>query len=106
VRGIPSDRYHGKRKLFGNLEARSSLWSFFVRGSPYTLGVTAFIDGGRLWADTRPAPELDGSGLGLKYGLGGGLRLRKGETFVLRADLAWSPDARPFGFYFLAGHMF
>jgi hypothetical protein len=34
------------------------------------------------------------------------LRLRKGETFVLRADVAWSADARPLGFYFLAGHLF
>jgi hypothetical protein len=38
--------------------------------------------------------------------VGGGLRLRKGETFVLRADVAWSEDARPLGFYFLAGNMF
>ena len=106
VRGIPSDRYHGKRKLFGNLEARARLWRFEVLSSPYTLGATGFADAGRLWADVRPAPELDGPSPGLKYGLGGGLRLRKGETFVLRADLAWSPDARPFGFYFLAGHIF
>jgi hypothetical protein len=106
VRGIPSDRYYGKRKLFGNLEARASLWTFAVRSGAYTLGLAGFLDGGRLWADVRPAPGLDGPSPGLKYGLGGGLRLRKGETFVLRADLAWSPDARPLGFYFLAGEIF
>jgi hypothetical protein len=39
-------------------------------------------------------------------GIGGGLRLQKGRTFVLRADLAWSPDARPIGGYFLAGNIF
>jgi hypothetical protein len=106
VRGIRGDRYYGKRKLFGNLELRSTLWNFQVRGSPYALGVTGFVDGGRVWADTTSQPELDGTGIGLHYGVGGGLRLRKGETFVLRADVAWSEDARPLGFYFLAGNMF
>ena len=67
---------------------------------------SGFFDGGRVWADLRSAPELDGTGLGLKYGVGGGLRLQKGTTFVLRFDLAWSPDARPLGGYFLAGHLF
>jgi hypothetical protein len=106
VRGIRGDRYHGKRKLLGNLELRTTLWGFQVRRSQYALGATTFVDGGRVWADTRAAPELDGRGLGLKFGTGGGLRLRKGETFVLRADVAWSDDARPLGFYFLAGHLF
>jgi hypothetical protein len=106
VRGIRGDRYHGKRKVLGNLELRSTLWGFHVRRSAYTLGLTGFVDGGRVWADTSAAPELDGPGPGLKYAVGGGLRLRKGETFVLRADVAWSEDARPVGFYFLAGHIF
>jgi hypothetical protein len=51
-------------------------------------------------------PELDGEGLGLKYGLGGGLRLLGGKTFVLRVDVAWSPDARPISAYLAAGHVF
>jgi outer membrane translocation and assembly module TamA len=106
VRGIPKNRYYGKRKTFGNLEARGRLFTFRVRKSEYQLGLAAFLDGGRVWADLRGAPELDGSGLGLKYGAGGGLRLQKGSTFVLRVDLAWSPDARPLGGYFLAGHVF
>ena len=106
VRGIPKNRYYGKRKIFGNVEARGRLVTFRVRNSDYRLGLAAFLDGGRVWADLRPAPELDGSGWGLKYGVGGGLRLQKGTTFVLRIDLAWSPDARPLGGYFLAGHVF
>jgi hypothetical protein len=51
-------------------------------------------------------PELDGTGLGLKYGVGTGLRFQEGRTFVVRADLAWSPDARPIGGYFAAGQIF
>lgn len=79
-----------------------------MRKSQYQLGLAGFFDGGRVWADWRSAPELDGTGWGLKYGTGGGLRLQKGSTFVLRADLAWSPDARGVGVggYFLAGHLF
>jgi hypothetical protein len=65
-----------------------------------------FTDFGRLWAGTTSHPELDGSGLGLKYGLGGGLRLQDGKTFVIRADVAWSPEARPVGAYLTAGHAF
>ena len=106
VRGVPGDRYHGKRKLFGNLELRTELWDFRLGKSRYALGLTGFFDAGRLWADATSTPELDGTGIGLKWGAGAGLRLRKGQTFVLRADLAYSPDARPVGFYFLAGHLF
>jgi hypothetical protein len=51
-------------------------------------------------------PELDGRGPGLKYGVGGGVRLTSGTAFVLRADLAWSPDATPIGAYVTAGEMF
>jgi hypothetical protein len=106
VRGIPKNRYYGKRKAFGNIELRLRLLNLHVRKSEYQLGLVGFFDGGRVWADLRSAPELDGTGLGLKYGTGGGLRLLKGTTFVLRIDLAWSPDARPLGGYLLAGHLF
>jgi hypothetical protein len=35
-----------------------------------------------------------------------GLRLLSGDTFAVRADVAWSPDARPVGLYFAAGEVF
>jgi hypothetical protein len=38
--------------------------------------------------------------------VGGGLRLQSGDAFVLRGDVAWSPDARPIGAYFAVGHTF
>ena len=44
--------------------------------------------------------------MGLHYGAGGGLRLQSGSAFVLRADVAWSPDASPIGGYFSSGQMF
>lgn len=107
VRGVPAQRYYGKVKLFGNFEARSELLPFRIRSKHLVLGAAAFVDAGRVWTEPgRSHPELDGAGLGLKYGIGGGLRLQEGQTFVVRADLAWSPDARPIGAYFAAGQIF
>jgi outer membrane protein assembly factor BamA len=106
VRGVPAQRYYGKLKAFGNLEARTQLVSLTVGAKDYSLGLVAFIDGGRVWADWSYAPELDGTGLGLKWGVGGGLRFQQGTAFVVRGDVAWSPDARPIGAYFTAGQMF
>jgi hypothetical protein len=110
VRGVPGQRYYGKVKVLGNLEIRTELASFRALGKRMTFGVVGLADGGRVWADTSLHPELDGTGLGLKYGVGGGLRLQSGSSFVLRLDVAWSPDAyalgSPVGGYFAAGQMF
>jgi hypothetical protein len=110
VRGVPAQRYYGKVKVLANVELRTELVTFRALGRPMTFGVTGFADGGRLWADTTVQPALDGVGLGplagLKYGVGGGLRLQSGSAFVLRADVAWSPDATPIAAYVAAGQMF
>lgn len=106
VRGVPAGRYYGKIKVFGNVELRAELFSFHALGKPVTFALVPFFDAGRLWADTTPHPELDGRGLGLKYGTGGGIRLQSGSSFVIRADLGWSPDATPISGYFSAGQMF
>jgi hypothetical protein len=103
VRGVPAQRYYGKVKLFENLEARHDI----LKGKHMVLGIAAFFDGGRSWTELGHShPELDGTGLGLKYGVGGGLRLLQGQTFIVRADVAWSPDAQPIGAYFAAGQIF
>jgi outer membrane protein assembly factor BamA len=107
VRGIPGQRYYGRAKAFANLELRSRLFGFALFGKDLIIASALFADFGRLWATVPSAhPELDGSGVGLKYGLGGGLRVQGGETFVVRLDLAWSPDARPIGAYLTAGEEF
>jgi hemolysin activation/secretion protein len=106
VRGVPGQRYYGKVKVFGNLEARYRLFSFHMLGKLLRFGVATFFDAGRLWADTSSHPELDGTSFGLKFGAGGGLRLQQDKTFVVRLDLAWSPDARPIGGYFGVGELF
>jgi hypothetical protein len=70
------------------------------------VGITGFGDFGRSWSDYESDPELDGDGIGLKYGLGGGLRVTSGKSFVLRLDVAWSPDANPVSAYLISGHHF
>jgi hypothetical protein len=106
VRGVPAQRYYGKIKAFGNLEARSDFVPFRLFKKKFVLGAVAFFDAGRVWSDFSPDPRLGNDGGGLKYGVGGGLRLHQGETFVVRLDVAWSPDARPVGAYFGAGEVF
>jgi outer membrane protein assembly factor BamA len=106
VRGVPGQRYYGKIKAIGNVELRTELVRFHGLGKPLVLGAVGFFDAGRVWADFARHSELDGRGIGLKYGVGGGLRLQSGSAFVIRADVAWSPDATPVGGYFSAGQMF
>jgi hypothetical protein len=106
VRGVPAGLFWGKAKLFGNVELRAEVLEFRAFGKALLFGVTLFLDAGRLWADYSAQPALDGDGPLLHYGAGGGLRLQSGSAFVLRADVAWSPDARPIGGYFAAGQLF
>jgi outer membrane protein assembly factor BamA len=106
VRGIPAQRYYGRTKAFANVELRSRVHGFTRFGKDFVLGTALFFDFGRLWATVPPHPELDGAGLGLKYGVGGGLRIQEGETFLIRIDVAWSPDARPISAYLTAGQEF
>jgi outer membrane protein assembly factor BamA len=106
VRGVPAARYYGKVKAFGNVELRAELFTFHALSKSIIFALVPFFDAGRLWADTSSQPELDGRGVGLKYGTGAGVRLQSGASFVIRADLAWSPDATPISGYFSAGQMF
>lgn len=106
VRGVPGQRYSGKIKAIENVEVRFDVAEVHALGKALSIGGAAFFDVGRVWSDVTPHPELDGTGLGLKWGAGAGPRLRSGEAFVVRADLAWSPDARPIGGYFTVGHLF
>ena len=106
IRGVPDGRYHGGIKILGNFEVRTVLIRFKLKSHRFKLGLAAFFDTGRVWTGWKSYPQLDGTGMGMKFGTGGGLRAQWGETFMARIDIAWSPDANPIGGYFAVGHMF
>jgi hypothetical protein len=104
VRGVPLQRYHGKIKVMGNVELRSTLVRFDFLKRRVRAGLIGFVDIGRVWADWSPQPALDGQDLGLAVGLGGGLRVQWGGTLMVRVDGAVSPDG--VGVYFDVNHIF
>ncbi len=111
VQGIPEGRYQGRIRLAMNLEARAHLFRFGFWDQHFELGLVASVAAGRVWADWVPRPDLDGTGLGLHPSVGGGLRLRWGETVTVRFDVAWAPPpasttAQPLGIYFDLGQAF
>lgn len=110
VRGVPRGRYTGKIKVIANHELRLPLPRFRLLGQRIRPGLTALFDVGRLWADYRLDPARDGTSIGLKYGVGGGVFGQWGEAAIVRADVAWSPDSiaagLPIGFYVTTGLTF
>lgn len=105
IRGIEAQRYYGKVKAMANFESRISLVEFDWIGHQ-TLILTQFFDVGRLWAEFGASEDLDGTGLGLKYSIGGGVHLLFDDSFVVALDAGWSPDAQPVGIYLTSGHAF
>jgi outer membrane protein assembly factor BamA len=112
VRGVPVGRYLGPIKLVGNVELRAMWAQFTVLKQHFTIGNTLFFDTGRVWSDYSFHSALDGSGVGLKYGVGGGLYVLWGQAAMLRIEAAYSPDAvsenpsLPLGIYVEDGVMF
>lgn len=117
VRGVPLLRFYGKVKLIQSLELRLRIAPFRVAKQRFTFGAVAFGDVGRVWGDysntTIEVRQADGTvdlrrldGAGFEVGLGGGLRLRWGETFVIRADVGYAPTLDTTGFYIDVGDAF
>ncbi|HTJ81397.1 MAG TPA: BamA/TamA family outer membrane protein [Polyangiaceae bacterium] len=106
VRGVALGRLAGKLKLIENAELRAQAPWFSIGEERFRVGFVAFVDAGRVFADVEPVPELDGPWAPFDVGVGGGLRLRWGETFVLRADGAWSPTRETPGVYVDIGQVF
>lgn len=112
VRGVPQGRYAGLVKTIANMEIRSTLPRFVLFEQRLRFGTTAFFDAGRAWSDYSIDRARDGSKLGLKYGIGGGVFLQWGEAAIFRIEAAYSPDAAaenrgfPVGIYVADGLMF
>lgn len=100
LRGVRAGRFHGQVKAYGNLEVRASLFSFSLGSQRFGVGLLGFLDGGRVFDDA----DVDNRGIAV--GTGGGLRLRWGEHFVVRVDVAVSPTEDTSGLYIDAGHIF
>jgi hypothetical protein len=94
VRGVPFGRFVGDTKVIGNLELRSLLVPVDLADQHLVLGAAAFVDAGRVWSKPLGAdPARDGGNPGLHVGMGGGPRVRWGDSFLLRLDLAYAPGA-------------
>jgi outer membrane protein assembly factor BamA len=112
IRGVPQGRYAGAIKAITNVEIRSTFPRFTLFKQRFRIGTTAFFDAGRVWADYRLDPQRDGTKLGLKFGVGGGLFLQWGLAAIFRVEAAYSPDAIaenpsfPVGIYVSDGLMF
>ena len=110
VRGVPNQRFHGKLKVVGNVELRAQLLPFRVAGQRFNLGAIAFVDAGRVWADYGDVEiagqSLDDGFANFAVGVGAGMRLKWGETFIVRVDPGYSPTEKTFGFYINVDHIF
>jgi hypothetical protein len=113
VRGVPDGRYAGLVKVVANTEIRATPFPRFdLFGQHLRIGTTTFFDAGRVWSQYAIISPADGTTLGLKYGVGGGLFLQWGEAAIFRIEAAYSPDAvsenpsLPIGIYVADGLMF
>jgi hypothetical protein len=112
IRGVPSGRYLGRIKALANLELRTLPVGFKLFGQSFHMGGDTFFDTGRCWLDYTFKNPLDGTGIGLKYGVGGGLYFLWGQAALFRIEVAYSPDqvaenpGFPVGIYVEDGVMF
>jgi outer membrane protein assembly factor BamA len=112
VRGIPNGRYSGLVKAIANIELRRIHGAVRVFGSRFQIGTNEFFDTGRVWTNYTFSDPRDGTGLGLKYGVGGGVFIIWDTAALFRIDVAYSPDASaanpgfPVGIYVQDGLIF
>jgi hypothetical protein len=112
VRGVPVGRYSGEIKIWGNAELRAMFIHFHLLKQKVSLGASALFDTGRSWLNYSFSSPLDGNGVGLKYGVGGGIYCLWGQAAFFRIDAAYSPDALaenpsfPLGIYVADGTSF
>lgn len=103
VRGVNLMRLHGRHKALLNVELRPELRAFELAGQASRVGLTAFVDTGRVWATLPADPVLDGD-TGLHSAMGAGVWLHWGDSFLLRFDVGTSAEGT--GAYLDVGQMF
>jgi hypothetical protein len=111
IRGVPIGRFLGPIKGVGNLELRALLLHMTIAKQKFHIGGNLLADAGRVWSDYTFHSPLDGSGIGLHWGAGGGIYLLWGQAAIFRIEAAYSPDTAsagglPVGLYVEDGTMF
>ncbi|HLL02684.1 MAG TPA: BamA/TamA family outer membrane protein [Myxococcaceae bacterium] len=101
VRGVERNRFAGNIKVFSNSELRVHALEKRILGQPMKLGVTGFLDVGRVW---HPGVQ-DGPWHQWHPGVGAGLRVSR-RAAVIRVDWALSTETGGQRFYMNFGHMF
>ncbi|MFI5227687.1 MAG: BamA/TamA family outer membrane protein [Gemmatimonadales bacterium] len=90
IRGLPKDRYVGKGMLLSNNELRWRALDFGMLGRPSSLVLSGFADAGRVWSD---GVELSSALAQLHVGVGAGVRLAFGSSFVIATDVGHSSQS-------------
>jgi outer membrane protein assembly factor BamA len=97
LRGFRRDRFAGRTTLFNNSEVRMKLGNFTTYLFPGSLGLLAFHDIGRVYADNEDGKKWHS-------GFGGGIWIAPIQRFVLTASVARSKEETvpyiTFGFQF------
>ncbi len=119
LRGVLQQRFHGRLKLLQTFELRGRFLPFRISKQRFLLGAVGFVDLGRVWGQLENArlavlqPDgssterrLDNSWGDIEVGLGGGVRLRWGETFIIRLDFGYAPTTGTTGLYIDIGDAF
>ena len=90
VRGLPMNRYAGKGIAFTNQELRWRASEFRLGQRESALILSGFVDAGRVW---ERGLSMDGLFADYHVGMGGGVRLRYGQNFVVAVDVAHSKES-------------
>lgn len=93
IRGVPVGRYLGPIKVLANQEVRLIFARFSVFEQNFRVGGNVLFDVGRLWSDYSFRAREDGSGVGLRWGAGGGIYLGWGQASIFRIEAAYSTEA-------------
>lgn len=88
-RGISTESYVGRVKIIDQLELRYTFWGFDLLSQRFDLGVVGFTDAGLIgWT----ADDFFKEAINPLVGFGSGLRISWNKTFVIRGDVAVSPN--------------
>lgn len=85
LRGFRKTRFAGRTSFYQNLDLRIRLTSFNAYLTRGDLGVLAFVDNGRVWADGEDSGRWH-------HGFGGGVWVSPFYRLVLTGTAAWSRE--------------